>query len=161
MWPYGEKPTRFLCPWDSPGKNTGLGCHFLLQFEHLEAHQIQHAIKWISYSTPWNIYLICILYESVQFSHSVISNSWWPHGLQHTRLPCPLWTPRAYPNSMMPPNHLIFCHPFLLLPSIFPSIRVSSNESVLHIRWPKDWSSSFSACNKVLPFLQLNGDKKV
>ena len=44
----------------------------------------------------------------------------------------------------MPSNHLIFCHPFLLLPSIFPSIRVFSNESVLHIRWPKFWSFSFS-----------------
>ena len=44
----------------------------------------------------------------------------------------------------MPSNHLILCHPFLLLPSIFPSIRVFSNESVLRIRWPKDWSFSFS-----------------
>ena len=44
----------------------------------------------------------------------------------------------------MPSNHLIFCHPLLLLPSIFPSIRVSSNESVLCIRWPKYWSFSFS-----------------
>ena len=45
---------------------------------------------------------------------------------------------------VMPPNHLILCHPLLLLPSIFPSIRVFSNESVLHIRWPKYWSFSFS-----------------
>ena len=47
-------------------------------------------------------------------------------------------------DSVMSSNHLILCHPFLLLPSIFPSIRVFSNESVLHIRWPKDWSFSFS-----------------
>ena len=46
--------------------------------------------------------------------------------------------------SVMPSNHLILCRPLLLLPSIFPSIRVFSNESVLHIRWPKDWSFSFS-----------------
>ena len=45
---------------------------------------------------------------------------------------------------VMPPNHLILCHPLLLPPSIFPSIRVFSNESVLHIRWPKYWSFSFS-----------------
>ena len=45
---------------------------------------------------------------------------------------------------VMPSNHLILCHPFRLLPSIFPSIRVFSNESVLHIRWPKYWSFSFS-----------------
>ena len=44
----------------------------------------------------------------------------------------------------MPSNHLILCHPLLLLPSIFPSIRVFSNESVLHIRWPVYWSSSFN-----------------
>ena len=44
----------------------------------------------------------------------------------------------------MPSSHLILCHPVLLLPSIFPSIRVFSNESVLHIRWPKYWSFSFS-----------------
>ena len=47
-------------------------------------------------------------------------------------------------ESMMPFNHLILCHALLLLPSIFPSIRVSSNESALHIRWPKYWSFSFS-----------------
>ena len=47
-------------------------------------------------------------------------------------------------ESVMPSNHLILCHPLLLLPSIFPSITVFSNESILHIRWPKYWSSSFS-----------------
>ena len=47
-------------------------------------------------------------------------------------------------KSVMPSNHLILCHPLLLLPSIFPSIRVFSSESVLCIRWPKYWSFSFS-----------------
>ena len=47
-------------------------------------------------------------------------------------------------ESVMPSNHLILFHPLLLLPSIFPSIRVFSNESVLHVRWPKYWSFSFS-----------------
>ena len=47
-------------------------------------------------------------------------------------------------ESVMPSNHLILCHPLLLLPSIFPSIRVFSNESVLPIRWPKCWSFSFN-----------------
>ena len=47
-------------------------------------------------------------------------------------------------ESVMPSNHLIFCHPLFLLPSIFPSIRVFSNESVLHIRWAKYWSFSFN-----------------
>ena len=47
-------------------------------------------------------------------------------------------------ESVMPSNHLIFCHPLLLPPSIFPRIRVFSNESALRIRWPKYWSFSFS-----------------
>ena len=47
-------------------------------------------------------------------------------------------------TSVMPSNHLILCHPLRLLPSIFPSIRVFSNESILHIRWPKYWSFSFN-----------------
>ena len=87
-------------------------------------------------------------FSSVQFSHSVMSNSLQPHGLQHARFPCPSPTPGAYPNSC-PLSQ--WCHPTisssvipLLLPSIFPSIRVFSNESVLHIRWPKYWSFSFS-----------------
>ena len=85
---------------------------------------------------------------SVQFSHSVVSNSATP------------WTPasQASPsitNSwsllklmsidfVMSTNHLILCHPLLLQPSIFPCIRIFSNVLVLHIRWPKYWSFSFS-----------------
>ena len=51
-------------------------------------------------------------------------------------------------ESMMPCNHLIPCHPLLLLPSIFPSVRVFSNESALHMRWPKCWSISISSSNE-------------
>ena len=51
-------------------------------------------------------------------------------------------------ESVIPPNHLILCHPLLLLPSIFPSIRVFSNESILRIRWLKYWSFSFSPSNE-------------
>ena len=85
----------------------------------------------------------------VQFSPSAMSDSLRPHGLQRARLPCPSPTPGIYPNfmsidSVMPSNHLFLCHPLLLLPSIFPSIRVFFNELVLHIRWPKYWSFSFN-----------------
>ena len=76
-----------------------------------------------------------------------MSDSLRPQGLQHARLPCPSPTPGACsnscPSSRWPCNHLILCHP-LLLPSVFPSIRLFSNESVLHIGWPKYWSFSFS-----------------
>ena len=84
---------------------------------------------------------------SIQFSCSVLSDSLWPHGLQHVRPPCPSPTPRVYSNfieSVMPSNHLILHRLLLLLPSIFPSIRVFSNESALHIRWTKYWSFSFN-----------------
>ena len=54
---------------------------------------------------------------------------------------------------VMPSNHLILCHPLLLVPSIFPSIRVFSNEPILHIRWPKYWSFSFS----ISPFNEYSG----
>ena len=85
--------------------------------------------------------------SSVQFSPSVMSDPLWPHGLQHARLTCATPTPRACSNSCplsQPFNHIILCHPLLLLPSIFPRIRVFTNESVLLIRWPKYWSFSFS-----------------
>ena len=71
----------------------------------------------------------------------------WPHGPQHSRPPCSSPTPGVYPNShpsVMPSNHLILCSPLLLLPSIFPSIGVFSNESALSIRWSKCWSFSFN-----------------
>ena len=75
-----------------PGKNTGVGCHFLLQgIIPTQALNLQG--KWIL---------------SVQFSRSVISNSLWPHGLQHARFPCPSATPRVYPNSC-PLSQ--WCHP--------------------------------------------------
>ena len=72
----------------------------------------------------------------------------WPHGLQLPGFPVLHYLPDL-PNlmsieSVMSSNHLILCHPLLLLPSIFLSIRVFSNESVFHIRWPKYWSFSFS-----------------
>ena len=51
-------------------------------------------------------------------------------------------------ESVTPSNHLILCHPLLIRPSIFPSIRVFSNELALHIRWPKYWSFSISPCNE-------------
>ena len=85
----------------------------------------------------------CFHIISVQFSCSVVYNSLQPHRLQHARLPCPSPTPGAYSNSR-PSNQLILCHLLLLPPSIFPSIRVFTNESVLCIKWPKYWSFSFS-----------------
>ena len=78
----------------------------------------------------------------VQFSHSVMSDSLQPHESQHARPPCPPQTMST--ESVMPSSHLILCRPLLLLPPIPPRIRVFSNESTVHMRWPKYWSFSFS-----------------
>ena len=72
-----------------------------------------------------------------------------PHGLQHARPPHPSPSLKSLlklmpVESVMPSHHLILCHPFLLLPSIFPSIRVFSSELTLCVKWPKYWSFSFS-----------------
>ena len=88
-----------------------------LQFSSVQSHsRVQ------SFVTPWT--------AAHQASLS-ITNSWSP--------PKPMSI-----ESVMPSNHLILCHPLLLRPSIFPSIRVFSNESSLRMRWPKYWSFSFS-----------------
>ena len=87
------------------------------------------------------------LFSSVQpFSHVWLFATPWTTARQAslhiTKSQSPL-KPMSI-KSVMPPNHLIPCCPLLLLPSIFPSIRVFSNESALHIRWPKYWSFSFN-----------------
>ena len=89
-----------------------------------------------------------ILVYSLQFSCLVVSNSLQPHEPQHARPPCPSPTPESNQThvrwAVMPSNHLILRHTLLLLPSIFPSIRVFANESALCITWPKYWSFSFN-----------------
>ena len=84
--------------------------------------------------------------SSVQFSCSLVSDSLWTHGLQYARPPFPSPTPEACSNSCPSSQwcgSAIWC-PLLLLPPIPPRIKVFSNESTLHIRWPKYWSFSFS-----------------
>ena len=86
------------------------------------------------------------------FSRSALSDSLQPHWLQHTRLPCHLPISQSllklmFIESVMPSNHLILCRP-LLLPLIFPSNRVFSNESARRIRWPKYGSFSISSSNE-------------
>ena len=92
--------------------------------------------------------LFCVWFQfsSVQFSHSVVPDSLWPHEPQASLAITNSWSPPKPMSieSVMPSNHLILCHPLLLLPSIFPSIRVFSNDSALYIRQPKYWSFSFN-----------------
>ena len=125
-----------------PGGETSIKNWFIPESQHF---CIWKLILWK--------YLSCLQrfrfkYISVQFSCLVLSDYLWPNGWQYARPPCPLPTPRIYSNSS--PLSL-WCHPIistchllLLPPSIFPRISVSSNESVLCIRWPKYWSFSFN-----------------
>ena len=88
-------------------------------------------------------------FSSVQFSHSVVSNSLRPHESQHARASLSItnsWSSLRLTSiePVMPSSHLILCRPLLLLPPIPPSIRVFSNESTLCIKWPKYWSFSLS-----------------
>ena len=81
------------------------------------------------------------------FSRQVMSD---PYELHHSGPPCPRPSPRVCPSScpLMPFNHLILCRPLLPLPSVLPSIRVFSNESAVHTRWPKYWSFSIRTFNE-------------
>ena len=97
------------------------------------------------------------------FSRSVMSNSLrspWTAAHQASLSITNFWSPpKPMPIELvMPSNHLILCRPLLLLPSIFPSIRVFSNESVFHIRWPKYWSFSFIISPSGLIRQYVNGN---
>ena len=124
------------------------------------------AIQWLNTYKELNICVwhnksihkvLILVFSSVQFSCSVMSESLRPHGLQHARTPYPSPTPGDYSvmsiESVMPSSHFILCLSLLLPPSVFPSIRVFSNESALRIRWPKYRSFSF----KINPSNEYSG----
>ena len=134
--PHGPQPTRLPCPWSSPGKNSRVGGHFLLQGIFL--------------MQGLDLRLLCLLDWQVGSLPLLLA-----HSLSHVQLFVTPWTAARQASlsstisrsllklmsveSVIPSNYLILSHPLLLLPSIFPSIRVVSKESALCIRWPKDW----------------------
>ena len=127
----------------------------------LKAINMSPISKWIN--KLWYIYIHTynIIFSSVQFSLSVVSNSLPPHRLQHARPPS-IANSRSLLKlmsieSVMPSNHLILCHP-LLLPSIFPSIRVLSKQSALCIRWAKYWSVSINPSSEYSGLLSFRID---
>ena len=101
--------------------------------------------------TLFSTNVIICKFSSVQFSHSVMSDSLWPHEPQHARPPCPSPTPRVYAN---PSPMSRWCHPTISSSVVpfssclqsFLNIKVFSNESALHIRCPKYWSFRFNIC---------------
>ena len=114
-------------------------------------HKCMIFISALSVLFHWYIYLSSCQYHIVLIQFSSVLHSCptlRPHELQHAGL-LSITNSRSPPKpmsivSVMPSNHLILHHPLLLLPSVFPSIRVFSNESSLSIRWPKYWSFSFN-----------------
>ena len=125
--------------WTIPGTGEPGGINIL--------HKIRDVSMLLSQFIPPSL-SPTVSVHSVQFSHSVVSDSANPWTAAHqaslsitnSQSLCKF----MFIESVMPSNHLILCCPLLCVPSIFPSIRGFSNESVLHIRWPKYWSFSFS-----------------
>ena len=134
------QPHGLYRPWNSPGQNTGVGSCSLLQgiFPNqrlnpglLHCRQILYQLSHSSVQWFSRVRLFATQWTAARQASLSVTNSWSLLKLMSIKL-------------VMPSNQLILCHSLLLLPSIFPSIRVFSNESVLHIRWPKYWSFKFS-----------------
>ena len=135
----------------------GSSVHGILQARILEVLLFpppgDHLNPWIEPLSPVSPALagrfFTTQFSLVQFSCSVMSNSLRPHEPQHCQASLSItnsWSLLKLMSieSVMPSSRLILCRPLLLLPLIPPSIRVSSNDSILHMRWPKYWSFSFS-----------------
>ena len=170
LWPHGPHQAP-LSKEDSPGKNTGVGCHTLLQgiFSILESNlyllQIRKSLPTLvqsSFLTDSSARARSVSFSSVQW-------------LSHVRLFATPWIASHQASlsitnsrsslrltsieSVTPSNHLIVCRPLLLLLSIPPSIRVFSSESTLHMRWPKHWGFGFSITpSKEIPELIFRMD---
>ena len=102
LQPHQLKPTSLLSPWDSPGKNTGVGCHFLIFPTQGLNPSLLHLLLWQASS------LLLVPNQFSQFSRTVMSDSLRPHGLQQARPPCPSPTPGAYSNAC---PQSWWCHP--------------------------------------------------
>ena len=146
LCPIDYSPPGFSVHGDSPGKKAGMGCHALLQgivpTEGLNLWLSHY--RWICYH--WAIREAHVLYSFQSFGCVWLFVTPWTaaHQASVSITNTQSLLKRMSVESVMPPNHLILCHPPLLLHLIFPRIRIFPNESVLHIRWPKYWSFNFS-----------------
>ena len=132
---------------DSPGKNTGVGFHALLQGifptqgSNVGLPNYRHLLYQLSHQKNPNISSVSSVIQSCPTLCDPMNCSTPGLPVHHQLLEC-IQTNVHWVN--MPSNHLILCCPLILLLAVLPSIRVFPNESVLHIRWPKYWSFSFS-----------------
>ena len=139
--PHRRQPTRLCCPWDSPGKNIGVGCHFLLQCMRVKSkseviqscptlsdpmdcslpgssvHGIFQArvLEWgaIAFSTPFPRMLLFTqgMIQRLLFSHQVVFDFTQPHGLEHARLPCPSPPPKFMSIESVMPSNHLILSP--------------------------------------------------
>ena len=128
-----RRPKRWV--FNEWGRSPGVGNGIMLQYSCLGNFMVRGAwwvsVQFSSVQSLSRVWLFVTPWTAAHQAHQSITNSWSLLKLMFIK-------------SVMPSNHLILCHPLLLLPSIFASIRVFSNESVLRIRWAKYWSFSFS-----------------
>ena len=142
--PHGLQPTRLLRPWDSPGKNTGVGCHFLLLkylYDDTNNQQIYRKqwIKLVSSSHSFVFIVVIQLLSHVRLFATPLTE------LHHASLSFTVSYRLLKLMSIelvMPSNHPVLYCPIFFLPSIFPSTRVFSSELALPIRWPKIGTSA-------------------
>ena len=135
--PQGLQPPRLLHPWDFPGNENR---DLVTSFVNVLLGSLKYSSVSVSVQSLSRVRLSATPWTAARQASLSITNSWSLLKLMSIQL-------------VMPFNHLILYHPLLFLPSIFPSIRVFSNESVLHIRWLKYWSFSFS----ISPFNEYSG----
>ena len=145
--PHGLYPSRLLCPRGFSRQEywSGLPCPPPGYLPNPRIEPGSPALQIISRWATKEALYICY-----QFSHSVVSDSSWTAAHQASLSITNSWSLLKLMSieSVVSSNHLILCHPLLFLPSIFPSIRVFSNESVVCIRWSKCWSFSISPSNE-------------
>ena len=164
LWPHGSHQAP-LSNEDSPGKNTGVGCDTLHQeiFPILESNlyllQVRKSLPTLvqsSFLTDSSAWAQSVSFSSVQSLNSVqlFATPWIAARQASLSITNSQSLLRLMSiESVMPSSHLILCCPLLLLPPIPPSIRVFSNESTLHMRWPKYWGFSFS----IIPSKEIPG----
>ena len=145
-------------PWCTPfpiWNQSAVPCSVLTVASWLSYRFLKRQVRWADISISKNFVQFVVTQNHITLAahcsvhHSVVSNPLRQHGQQHARLQVSItntWSllKVMFIESVMPSSHLILCSPLLFLPSIFPSIRVFSNESVFCIMWPKYWSFSFS-----------------
>ena len=148
LWPYVLYPSKLLSPWDAPGKNTGVSCHALLQGIFL-THGLNSGLLYLLHSqegslplAPPVVVVVVVVVQSLS-RVPLFAIPW--TAVHQTSLSFTIsqsLLKLMSIESVISSSHLILCHSLLLPTSIFPSIRVFSNESALQIRWPKYWSFS-------------------